>query len=311
MAILYPFSRRTAETLAQAPAAGETHYWLAQVAGGLRHTISSSMCMEYLRQCCDSFVKHRSVPDREISAAVRLAYASAGNVKSFQTHSSRRSIPQWPERDSEAIQRVLGTISPLFDVAVEAGITASDALSSLFRPGEFVCTGPATTIATIRKVEDTISDAEHLQFVVPNPMQGLSAINNAGEPSIRCQNNVLARRYLIIEVDDLAIPKPEQAKLASLLSKAVPLVMAVDSGGKSLHSWFAVEAMPVAEQAKFFSLACSLGADRALWNIASWVRMPGGLRIKGDHPPVRQRIVYFSRNALMQVKQTTQGALLP
>ena len=74
MAELYPFSSRTAELLAEPPAAGNTHRWLAQAACGLCRVLPAERCAAFLRRCCEVHVTHRWVPEREIQAAVGFAY---------------------------------------------------------------------------------------------------------------------------------------------------------------------------------------------------------------------------------------------
>jgi len=129
-------------------------------------------------------------------------------------------------------------------------------------------------------------------------MRGTLAMNHAGRPSARCQNNVMVRRYLVAEFDDPGLGKRKQAQLATALGDMAPLVMAVDSGGKSVHAWYAVEAMARRDQARFFAVACLLGADPTRWDICGWLRMPGGLRSRPDGGRVRQKILYWSPASL-------------
>ena len=75
MAVVYPFSQRTAARLAEPPSAGSTHRWLAQVASGVSQVLTPQKCFEFLRRCCDVHVAHRRVPDREIEGAVEFAYS--------------------------------------------------------------------------------------------------------------------------------------------------------------------------------------------------------------------------------------------
>ena len=90
MAVLYPFSSRTAELLAVAPAAGSTHRWLAQVASGLCRVLTAERCAAFLRRCCEVHVTHRRVPEREIAAAVGLAYGRGAGDGGRETGSSGR-----------------------------------------------------------------------------------------------------------------------------------------------------------------------------------------------------------------------------
>ena len=73
-----------------------------------------------------------------------------------------------------------------------------------------------------------------------------------------------------------------------------PLLCVVDSGGKSLHGWFAVDPSEDDEGGNllgFMQRAVSLGADSATWRKNQYVRVPGGLRVPGS---VRQEIIYWN-----------------
>jgi len=298
MAQVYPFSQRTAARLAEAPVAGETHRWLAQVASGVSQILTPQRCCEFLRRCCDVHVAHRRVPDREIEAAVQFAY---GDHSGATAVNYGRGALEWPEPSGEVVRRVLETVAPVFDGETSTGLRPGDVLPLLFHGGELVCTGADSERATVRPVEAVLSDADTLQFICVNPMRGSLAMNQAGRPSPRCQNNVMVRRYLVAEFDDATLAKGQQAQLATALADMAPLVMAVDSGGKSVHAWYAVKAMTRQDQARFFALACLLGADQTRWDICGWLRMPGGLRVKpdpstgsGQASRVRQRILYWN-----------------
>jgi hypothetical protein len=295
MANLYPFSSKTAERLAEPPAAGGTHRWLAQVASGVSHVLTPAKCFEFLRRCCDVHVAHRRVPDREIEAAVEFAY---GDHSADAAVNYGRKALEWPEPNADVIRKVLETTEPLFDGETSTGLRPGDVLPHLFHGGELVCTGADSERATVRPVEDVLTDAECLQFICVNPMRGSLAVNHSGRPSARCQNNVMARRYLVAEFDDASLAKRQQAQLVAALADIAPLVMAVDSGGKSVHAWFYVEGMSRQDQARLFVVCCLLGADQTRWDICGWLRMPGGLRVKADSSRVRQRILYWDLAAI-------------
>ena len=301
MATLYPFSQRTVDCLAVAPQAGGTHRWLAQAASGVSHALTPEKCGEFLRRCCGVHVAHRPVPEREISAAVGFAYETSGQRTEIrgqradvrgQVNYGRKAI-EWPAASAEAIGHVLGETAPLFDGVTSTGLQPGDVLPLLFRSGELVCTGAESERAVVRSVEAAMADADRVQFICVNPMKGFSAVNFSGRASARCQNNVSVRRYLVAEFDDASLGKEGQARLVTALAEKAPLVMVVDSGGKSLHAWFHVEALARQDQARFFAMACLLGADPTRWDICGWLRMPGGLRVKADGTRVRQKILYW------------------
>jgi hypothetical protein len=293
MALLYPFTHRTAERLRAMPGPGGTHRWLAQVASGLRHLLNADESFAFLRRCCDEFVVHRSVPDAEIEGAVEFAYPERQTAKlNFGRHPV-----VWPESNPTLIAKVLAGVLPAFDVEHDTGFAAGDVLPCLFRPGELVCAGPNTDHAMVRPIEETIVDAHQLQFIVVNPMRDRMALNYMGKSSPRCQNNTGLRRHLVAEFDDPTLSKTQQARLITQLASFIPLILVVDSGGKSLHAWFRVNQINARDQVRFFCVACLLGADPTRWDICGWLRMPGGLRLVESAPPVRQRILYFNPEA--------------
>jgi hypothetical protein len=307
MAGLYPVSQGTAELLERFPPQGETHRWLARVAAGLRGTFTEERCVGVLRRLCEH-VRHRRIPEREIAAAVRFAYGSSVSRSSFLVPgcektptigSSRRATYDWPAADGELIERVILETAPGFDAAGDSEITAEEALLALFESGDLLCAGATQMSALVRPLAETVVDAGLMQFVVPNPMKGAEAVNKAGERSARCQANVKERRYLVAEFDLPGRGHEAQARLVTALGRALPCCMVVDSGGKSLHAWFAVRGMAETDMARFFGYACGLGADRSRWDPCGWLRMPGGLRRRDEGAPVRQRIVYFEREHVL------------
>ncbi len=279
-------SALTAERLRQGPLPGSTHMWLPQVAGGLKHMMTEAACVAFLRECCDRLVHHRDVPDREIESAVRFAYGDG---------TAKPRTPRWPAPNEDTIRYVLETIEPVFDGVTPAGVGAADVLTGLFEPGELVCSGAVCERPSVRTLEATLPYADRHQFIVVNPMNGPSALTLDGRPSARCQDNVVARRHLVAEFDDPGMTKPMQARLATALAGYAPLVLAVDSGGKSVHAWYRVDGMDPEGQARFFAVACLLGADRTRWDASGWLRMPGGLRRCSDGSLKRQRILYFKQ----------------
>ncbi|MCX6995791.1 MAG: hypothetical protein NTV49_01580 [Kiritimatiellaeota bacterium] len=289
--------------------------WLAQVASGVSRVLTPEKCFEFLRRCCDIHVAHRRVPDREIEGAVEFAYGDPSpgtgvGQGQADVNYGRRAI-EWPVVNGDVIRRVLETVEPVFDGETplrqgyagqaSTGIRPEEVLPVLFRPGDLICTGATSELAVVRPLEQVLDDAQYLQFICVNPMRGALALNHSGRPSPRCQNNVMARRYLVAEFDDARLAKRDQAQLATALADMAPLVMAVDSGGKSVHAWYRVEAMSRKDQARFFAVACLLGADQTRWDICGWLRMPGGLRVKPDGSLVRQRILHWNPGAVGQI----------
>ena len=71
-----------------------------------------------------------------------------------------------------------------------------------------------------------------------------------------------------------------------------PLILVVDSGGKSLHGWFRVDHLGLRDQARLFAVGCLLGCDPTRWDLCGWLRMPGGLRQVQGVRSARQRLLH-------------------
>ena len=127
MAIILPFSNRTAALLQAMPGAGGTHRWMARIAAGLAVSCDREGTFTILRVCCDRFVSHRSIPDREIEQAVSLAYDNpcGGSAK-------RKPAVDWPERNAASVALVLEKTEPLFDGETDTGVTADISVTANF-----------------------------------------------------------------------------------------------------------------------------------------------------------------------------------
>jgi len=291
MAVVLPFSARVAQTLSAVPAAGETHRWLAKAASGLRSSgrVGRGQCGAFLRRCCDLWVSHRVIPDREIEAALRLAYDSAPPSGGPRPG----GLPEWPAFDPAARDALCRRSAPVCDGSADTGATAEEAVSVLFGPDDLVCAGWVCERAVVRPLRELRPRLWTLQFVVPNPMKGAAGLTKEGKPSARCQGNVAERRYVVAEFDDPGFPKADQARVASGLGEALPLVMIVDSGGKSLHCWYDCRGADANALTAFFSAAVRAGADPTRWDPCGWVRMPGGIRVKPDGQRARQKVLWL------------------
>jgi hypothetical protein len=82
----------------------------------------------------------------------------------------------------------------------------------------------------------------------------------------------------------------EQAAVLLHLASKAPLVLALHSGGKSIHGWFYCNGQPEDHLLKFMRYAVMLGADRATWTRSQFVRMPDAIRNNGK----RQTVLFFN-----------------
>jgi len=92
------------------------------------------------------------------------------------------------------------------------------------------------------------------------------------------------RRFLVIEQDRGTID--EQAAILLHLAQFGPLVLAVHSGGKSIHGWFFCAGRAEEKLRDFMEYAVSLGVDPALWVRSQFARMPDGRRDNGKRQTV-------------------------
>jgi hypothetical protein len=86
-------------------------------------------------------------------------------------------------------------------------------------------------------------------------------------------------------------------KLAGRGLPRFPLVLAVHSGGKSVHSRFPRGGFTDDQIKPFMVGAVRLGADKATWTKCQFVRMPDGTRDNGN----RQRVHYFAPSVIQAV----------
>jgi hypothetical protein len=104
----------------------------------------------------------------------------------------------------------------------------------------------------------------------------------------RSNDNVVARRFLVIESDTLT--RDEVGAVFKWLRDVVklPLVAIVDTAGKSLHGWFEYPPEHIIDELKL--VLPELGCDPALFKASQPVRLPGAMR--GDKP---QKLVYLAK----------------
>lgn len=123
-------------------------------------------------------------------------------------------------------------------------------------------------------------------------MSATTGLTQEGRPSARCLGNTGPRQFLVVEQDS-GTPD-EQAAILLHLAERAPLVLALTSGGKSLHGWFSCQGTSDDKLKAFFNYAVMLGADPATWTPCQLVRMPEGRRDNGK----RQAVLFLNRGAL-------------
>jgi hypothetical protein len=233
--------------------------------------------------------------------------------------------PAWPEPNHGAIASVVKDGPCLYDLWEQSPTRFDDdephgeeIIDALFPGNPFLCVGMAADDARIFHREGIRGCESDYSFIVPSTFLWPHCRNMPGHLGCRVKENVDKRRFLVTEFDfrkekdgkptqyaplielwesQGITPKDAMASIIWYLRQLAKLALVVDSGGKSLHAWWYCEGSD--EQAfetregslaKFFALACGLGADRAGATIVQFMRMPGGMRNNGN----RQTVLFFN-----------------
>lgn len=146
-------------------------------------------------------------------------------------------------------------------------------LLSLFPPDDVVWIGDMKDTGQPRHSTHFQSVKDWLKSkAAPGPL----IVPSAFRPSTysRSKVNVIARRFLVVESDTLT--KAESCAVFSWCRQFMRLRAVVDTGGKSVHGWF--DTLSPAYEAELVRILPELGCDRALFNTAQPVRLPGHKR---------------------------------
>lgn len=121
---------------------------------------------------------------------------------------------------------------------------------------------------------------------VPNPLHPKNKI------STRCNENVKKRDWVVLEMDSKDESRLERFNtFAMAMADYAPLVLAVDTGNKSVHFWFDAKDAPKNVRTAFFNLACLHGADKRLAVKSQIARMPATAAEREGRGP--QKVIYF------------------
>jgi hypothetical protein len=292
VAVLEKLSPTLRALLDHHPEPGERNVWLYRVASSCRGHCSEEALRRFFFELRSRWNVGRDLTDAEIERAIARAFLGEKHPSSAAQRAHQIFTPKWPEVNLAKRQFYADITEPVFDVSVPVEIDAGAVLDVLFPGGGFLCMGREKNTGATWQREHWRGHEDGCQFIVPNRMASSLGRNQDGEESYRCIENTGPREFLVIE-SDTGTDKAEQARLLSHLATKAPLAMVVDSGGKSLHGWFACRQAPPHRVARFMQYAVWLGADRHLWVPCQWVRMPGGVRRDGT----RQHVLYFDPSA--------------
>lgn len=154
----------------------------------------------------------------------------------------------------------------------------------------------AGTLLRVKDVPKT-EDFHEFKFLNPSVFKKIGGVPNPLDAdkkiATRCNANVASRPYMVLEMDSEDETQVERFNTFALeLSNFVPLKMAVDTGGKSIHWWFVVGETPAATVASVFALARMHGADKQLAVKSQIARMPNVSVAKDDR--TSQRVLYWN-----------------
>jgi len=233
----------------------------------------------------------------EIEGAVGKVYESSvyaapgrNGTSGFNSKTKPQALPEWEpsltakiHAEMKATPDNLREISPL----KTADLTAEDFVDLLLPGDRLLCCGwKKSQFNTMTRAEWRWLLAD-MQFIVPTYMTARTGITQEGKVSAHAKSNTGPRIYVVVDFD--LPPSDQHSSLVLHLAQRAPLVMALSSGGKSLHAWF--KGGTEAQMLAHFTYAARCGADPALWqNHSQFVRMPGGLRDNGN----RQEVLYFN-----------------
>lgn len=134
---------------------------------------------------------------------------------------------------------------------------------------------------------------------VPNPL-------NNDKVSTRCNANVKKRDWVVLEIDHEEVAMVERFNaFAMIAAEYLPLTLAVDTGGKSVHYWFDGRTTDKATRRAFFNIACLHGADKRLGVKSQIARMPNVPAEKDGRGA--QRVIYFDPDAAENIKWDLAG----
>lgn len=257
----------------------------------------------------------RSMPDREIKAAVSKAAADHGDGNA--TYRPPAKPAPFIRNGKTALRRIIdqGTIRTEADLREASPVKLPDDpakgaslfLHNLFDSEDLVFIGdrleqgiPGKNIrragAWMELFESGGSAGPH---IIVNPLSGQPAPkkDGSGEQTYRGDGNVVGFIHCLVEFDNISLE--DQIRFWS--AAKLPILALIDSGGKSIHAWLDVCELSNCSSADqwqqdiklglYEKVLVPFGVDRACSNPSRLSRLPGHLRAeKGKW----QRLLWLS-----------------
>ena len=220
---------------------------------------------------------------------------------------------KWVPPDLDAIDEIVRSGPGLADlwekspIRLEGG-SHTEKIIDIILPGDpWLCIGKTNEVFWTRRRSEWRGKLEQFPLMVPSPMLTKIGRTTKGTLSEHTKEATARRIYLAIEFDfsiygsdgitetkfvplirgwnDQGIKVADACAALhwhlATIPAALPFVMAVHSGGKSVHGWF--RAYPLYDEATwpFMSYAHQIGADHVTWLRSQFVRIPDGRRQDG------------------------------
>jgi hypothetical protein len=281
------------DLLASPPKRGEgLNNWLFRRARVLHAFRGNNEIIELLRAATfGEAVKHGEI-ERQVQCSRKVAWERGQSTQ-------QRAAPAWPKLDQQQRATAIAPKGELVDLWEASPIRFEDDQSHteeiidvLFPDNPLLCCGWTQSLFDTRPREEWRGRLSRLALIVPSPMTARTGRTKENKISAHTLETTGQRRFLVVEQDTGDID--DQAAVLLHLSEYAPLVLAVHSGGKSIHGWFACRAESETTFREFMRYAVTLGADSALWTRSQFARMPDGRRAKDT----RQTVFYFDRDVL-------------
>jgi CHC2-type zinc finger protein len=220
-------------------------------------------------------------------------------------------LSRWPKPDLVRIREIVAGGWSLYDlwerspIRFESGDSHAEEIIDLLFPGNpFLCCGKTNYKFATRRRATWCGRLRSLPLIVPNPMLSEIGRTQTGKVSEHTKESTARRTYLTIEFDFGVYgrdgetetewaPLVREWRAAGItvvdacaclhlhLAERLPLLLAVHSGGKSLHGWYPAFNFTDLELRLFMEYAVQLGADHATWCRSQFVRLPDGTRENG------------------------------
>lgn len=283
------------DMLASPPRRGEgLNNWLYRVARVL-HPFRSSKDIEQLLEAATA---GQPVNPGEIERAVERSKETAWQPGQCVVAPQPRPTP-WPFINTEAREAIIKAGAGLADLWEASPIRIDDndthteeIIDALFPGDPLLCVGASSRDFKTRHREKLRGELTNLALIVPSPMNAPTGKTKEGKTSEHTLEATGLRRYLVVEQDSGTAD--EQSAVLLHLAERAPLVLAVHSGGKSIHGWFSAAGRSEERLRRFMAYAVSLGADPALWTRSQFARMPDGTRDNGE----RQTVFFLNREVI-------------